>query len=321
MSLKHLRQAQAIAKEADLDSISRAVLYDIATDIGHDGRPSFPSFDTISERTGYHKNTVAGRVKSLKEAGLLIVTKRGRGNQYTLPECDDVSIDEADCHMDYHTNSCDDCEPKSHIDTSLDVSVNERLTHLENQLTHLIGLLTHQTTELTHLPPSIDTSRNVPKDHKYLEEEVYIYTHAPTHEQTNPSFSEFETIQNGKTLHLSFAGHPENEPEPIPEPVQEMMSALAGISKTALAPGINEKVYQDAAYMLIGYDATPVDVKNTFADWWFKGGGCFYKQPGPPALKTIVDNWKTAVYWAENGKQKAEPEPIKERYVAVGGQY
>lgn len=168
MSLNHIRQAQQIAKENKLDGIDRAILFDIAADIGYDGSPAFPSYGTIAERTGYHKNTVANRVNGLIEAGLLIASKRGRSNQYTLP----------DCGMEFQ-------EDEPHQKTqNVDVSMSERLTHLEKRLTHLEALLTHhrhiidtssthENEKPTHHPPLIDTSLGVTEEEvrsKKLEE-------------------------------------------------------------------------------------------------------------------------------------------------------
>lgn len=72
--------------------------------------------------------------------------------------------------------------------------------------------------------------------------------------------------------------------EPLPPLVAEMISAIAGISGTTYADGINGKDFEEAAYALIGNDITPQDVEK-FGEWWSSGNG-FYANP--PAIKTIV---------------------------------
>ncbi len=72
--------------------------------------------------------------------------------------------------------------------------------------------------------------------------------------------------------------------EPLPDSVSLMISAIAGISGTTYADGINGKEFEEAAYALIGNDITPQDVEK-FGEWWSSGNG-FYANP--PAIKTIV---------------------------------
>jgi len=71
----------------------------------------------------------------------------------------------------------------------------------------------------------------------------------------------------------------------IPSAAQEIITALAAVSKTPYWPK-TEEAYLDAAYCLIGYEATPGQVL-TFGEWWAENG--FYS--GKPALKSILDDW------------------------------
>lgn len=80
---------------------------------------------------------------------------------------------------------------------------------------------------------------------------------------------------------------------PLPDAVQEMMSAIAGVVKTPLGPGINEDDFEKAAYALIGWEVDPVDVFG-FVDWWDAYG--YYQ--GKPALKSFLaeyQNFKAGV--------------------------
>lgn len=82
MALRHVRGAQ---KRDVSDPIAKSILQVIATDIGHDDQPAYPSYRTIAERAGCHFNTVGDKVRELEEEGHLAVEKKGRRNYYNLP--------------------------------------------------------------------------------------------------------------------------------------------------------------------------------------------------------------------------------------------
>lgn len=102
---------------------------------------------------------------------------------------------------------------------------------------------------------------------------------------------------NGANAHTK---PPTSQPEYIPEPIQELITALAGVSKTPHWPK-TEQDYTDAAYCLLGYNATAADVPG-FAQWWNANG--YYT--GRPALKTILDEWKS---YTGGVKRQAQPAP------------
>ena len=75
--------------------------------------------------------------------------------------------------------------------------------------------------------------------------------------------------------------------EYIPEPIHQLITALADISKTPYWVK-TEADYIDAAYCLAGMNVTPADLPGV-GMWWSANG--FYA--GKPALKTILDEWKS----------------------------
>lgn len=95
--------------------------------------------------------------------------------------------------------------------------------------------------------------------------------------------------------------------EYLPPEIQALVTAIAAISKTPYWPKTEEE-YSDAAYFLVGKDATPADVAR-FAEWWALNG--FYA--GKPALKTILDNWTgfTSGLTAASANGSARPEVIE----------
>ncbi len=102
MALQHLRAINDHA--VTTDPLGRAILKEVALDIGHNNQPSFPSYRTIAKRVGCHYNSVAAWVKKLAECGDLIVTKEGRQQKYNIPF--DVPLSQPDYDNSYD-NACD----------------------------------------------------------------------------------------------------------------------------------------------------------------------------------------------------------------------
>lgn len=103
---------------------------------------------------------------------------------------------------------------------------------------------------------------------------------------------------NGASAHTK---PPTSQPEYIPEPVQRIITELSSISKTAYWVK-TEDAYRDAAYALYGMDGFTIDKLPGFAQWWSANG--YY--PGRPALKTILDEWKS---YTGGVKRQAQPAP------------
>ena len=85
------------------------------------------------------------------------------------------------------------------------------------------------------------------------------------------------------------------------DPVQEFITELSLISSIPhWAP--TEKEYEDAAFYIIGKDATLEQVKG-FADWW-KVNTYYEDKTAKAALKTIIKEWDSYVSGHNpNGKQ------------------
>lgn len=108
---------------------------------------------------------------------------------------------------------------------------------------------------------------------------------------------DIDKAPNGANTHTQ---PPTSKPEYIPEPIQTLITALAAASKTPHWPK-TEQDYTDAAYCLMGYNATANDIPG-FSQWWQANG--FYT--GKPALKTILDEWKS---YTGGVKRQAQPAP------------
>jgi len=67
----------------------------------------------------------------------------------------------------------------------------------------------------------------------------------------------------------------------------EFQTALAHVSKERLAPGFNEKKFEDAAFALIGWEAELSDVA-AFGEYWKVNGWHNEK----PALTNIINHWQ-----------------------------
>jgi DNA-binding transcriptional ArsR family regulator len=115
----------------------------------------------------------------------------------------------------------------------------------------------------------------------------------------------------------TYSAHttPPRPVEQIPEPVHKMITALSAVSKSTFWAK-TEDDFIDAAYALIGMDATPEQVGG-FLAWWDKNP----QYPGKPALKSIMTNWKSyiggVVYTpAQSGNTRYQaPEPDRKSVV------
>jgi hypothetical protein len=74
---------------------------------------------------------------------------------------------------------------------------------------------------------------------------------------------------------------------PDPPQIAEIKTALSTVSKTPFW----EKTFEDydqAAYMVAGWDCTAADIKD-FAKWWKAPGNGHYQ--GKPALKSLLQEF------------------------------
>ena len=86
----------------------------------------------------------------------------------------------------------------------------------------------------------------------------------------------------------------------------DFMTALATIAKETLAPGFNEKKFENAAFALIGWDAELSDVAG-FAEYWRKFG--WHNQK--PALTNIVNHWNDYKDGRDLRSKEQQQQPIK----------
>lgn len=136
-----------------------------------------------------------------------------------------------------------------------------------------------------------------PKEEKEIkEEETDKITDIDNIPYRNASYTSV-TNRNGTKENIYI--HPE------PEPIQEIITALSAISKTPYWPKTEED-YSAAAYTLVGYDATPKQVKG-FASWWSENG--YYDSK--PALKSIMDSWSD---YTSGFRPKAKKQAIPDEY-------
>jgi hypothetical protein len=118
----------------------------------------------------------------------------------------------------------------------------------------------------------------------------------------------------------------------LPEPILNLRTAIVAVVKEALWDETKDR-FDDAATVLLGYDATPDQVAD-FGKWWEKNP----QYPGKPALTSLVNNWnnfragvvtktsrldvgrlwQVVKHQASKGKPEFEDEDVKEAVRLTG---
>lgn len=139
---------------------------------------------------------------------------------------------------------------------------------------------------ITDMTPDIGT-----KPHKYVVN--LIHQECETSELNSPA-SEIDSLELVKEIHqtselnspkYTYTDKDNIYTHPDPEPIAEIKTALATTTKTPLWAKTEED-YDQAAYIIFGYDCTSADVVS-FGSWWNKKG--HYK--GKPALASLLQEF------------------------------
>ena len=162
MAFRHIRAAQ---KQTVADNIAKQILVEIASYIGNDDQPAYPSYRTLAESTEVHYNTVASKVSYLEERGFLIVTKDGRKNKYTLGfDCD--NDDGGLSHTDYDNGggnggqlSQPECDNVT-IDNELSHQIITALSQLNERLSQIEARLSQNSERLSQLECDLSNRSN-----------------------------------------------------------------------------------------------------------------------------------------------------------------
>lgn len=242
MALRHVR---AVQERTRLDDpIARSIIQVIATDIGHDDSPAYPSYRTIAVRAGCHYNTVADRIKALCDNGDLVVTKRGKYNYYSLPyACDNAE-------GDYHASGGDNlAAPAARYVTREELSqLEQRLSH---QMEQIVTSLSHQIgqiiTPLSHQPSHIVTPSSQGLSH--------IVTSQDVTEENERGKEREEEKKEGRE---EAPPPPATAISPEKQRLAEMVNALS--DATGMSGHLNWDKLSPFATELIRLDYTPEQV-------------------------------------------------------------
>lgn len=296
MALRHVR---AVQKNTKLDDpIARSIIQVIATDIGFDDSPAYPSYRTIAARAGCHYNTVADKVRALCDNGDLIVTKEGKYNYYSLPyPCDDFT-------PDYHSNRGDNVGP---VITPQYVT-KEELSHALSQFAaELSHALSQEMQALSQRSPGIVTLQGVTEEEGGEEGE----------EEKEEWEEDAHPLANGHTLDHSPT-LPGANTDDFDEELAEMKAALAVVAREDAV--FHEVKISAAAKALLRQGATPEFVDQHFgsdqANFW--NTASYGRKGEKPYVSNIVGEYSQAVEWAArtNGRNGSGPysDQIPEEY-------
>lgn len=106
---------------------------------------------------------------------------------------------------------------------------------------------------------------------------------------------------------------------PDPEPIAELKTAIGIVTKTR-PYGKNEKLYDEFAYELLGWEITPDKVRG-FSGWWERNG----HYAGKPALESMMNEWLNYAAGVEvkqpspNGHLNGRTETGAEKYARIFG--
>lgn len=277
------------------DYTSMMVMYAIARYADASGRtPSerdkAPSVETLAAKAKCHKNTILNQTKKLEAAGFLRVERHGKGRGRWNRYTLLVPIDQS-----IGTSDKD-------IGTPQDVPIDEK--------GQIIGT-------------SNGTPQDVPITDLLVQElsaKVDLLVQVLVHNGTSQDGLVTKVTDLKKEEYIYIY--------PDPDPIAELKTCLSQITKTPLWDKTEDE-YEQAAYMLFGWDATPESITG-FGSWWGENG----HYPGKPALKSLIGEYrnylagvvipKGANGHANNGNagtKGAAKDQAKPEKSIIGGQY
>lgn len=260
------------------DPNGRLILMVIASYCKPDGtmngvsRP--PSIETIAMGAMCHKNTVINWITKLEQSGELLVQRTGKGrgakNHYTIKlpimaqeMVQPESANSAGMVQGHSTNKPDIASNGTTQDVPL--GQNNGTSRLEIMVQNLAFMVEKLTVMVQGMVQN-GTTQDVPITEYKTEEKENIYIH------------------------------------PLPPQIAKIVTELAAATKTPYGPGINEKEFEDAAYLIFGKDILPDKIAG-FSSWWEKNG--FYR--GKPVLKSLLqelDNYLAGVELTKQGAKQ-----------------
>jgi DNA-binding transcriptional ArsR family regulator len=266
MALIHYRAAQLIPVK---DKDAKHLLTTIAMDVGVNGEPSFPSYRTLSERTGIHHNTVGKKLDMLAGAGLIAIKRQGKRQFYTmLFGCDTI----AKPFTDYDNSEQLSQPPRDNTLSQSDEQLSQlqkRLSQFEQQLSQFEATLSQPPRDLS----SIEEVEAVKKEAVKL---------PPLSEPQAPHQSayaaQFETL----------------EPS-----VKDMATALRLATLNNNQARLNE-----LARELVDMAVTPELITELFTgtgSYWLTAGTGSWSGGGRPNLGNIKGEILKALDWHKNG--------------------
>ncbi len=150
MAINHVRAVQERIGDYE-DRMDFCIMQVIATDIGEQNEPAYPSLRNIASRSGCHYNTASTRITKLVEDKHLLREKKGKYTYYTLPyECPRIKL--------FHEPNPNRPTPPletavSHdpqLSLNFEAELNQKVATIEQQVQKQVNWLEEQLNQRCH---------------------------------------------------------------------------------------------------------------------------------------------------------------------------
>lgn len=281
MAAQHARAVQLNRHEYG-DEINQQLAMKIALHMGSDNSPATLKVSTLAEAAPCHYNTADKRLKQMADDGLIKMSKNGKLYDYSI-----AGEWEDEIRQRQQPPTVDHSDEIEQINGRLD-SLESDVKMLVKMVDNLHTIFTPSSHEL-HMNFTPPVNEDVNKEEKKVSrEDIYIPPNPPSQERIDMAEIPSEALpKQGERKQLTA----------YIEAIGTQVRDYWGAAK-------NRQKFEDAAYMVIGYEE-PIEKINGFDDYWQEYG--WYENKGKASIDHFIDHWNDYV----NGVNLKKPKPSK----------